>query len=380
MLRTLTALAFATSVPLLTSPAHADEIRDDQWALRKLHAAEVWQLSQGEGITVAVVDSGVQADHPDLAGQVLPGTSSILSRTDDCRRDANGHGTGMAALIAGRNDDSDGIAGLAPKAKILPICALGSADPVSITKAIRYAVDHGAKVINISLGNPEPRTRDFVETAYEEAVRYAYAKNAVIVASAGNNGHTTNAPEYPGAFPGIVTAAAVDENGQAAPFSQHGPQVVLAAPGVRIRQPDYQGEKRIREGTSDAAAYTSATAALVFAKYPHLTAGQVINRLIKTTTRSQAGQPRNEYTGFGIINPKAALDPAFQDAPQTGNPLNPPGTKWPSGYTEPTPTPAEKPTPWWTWPLVVLEVAAIAAVTVTATVFLRRGRRRRTGT
>ncbi|WP_159424986.1 type VII secretion-associated serine protease mycosin [Streptomyces sp. TLI_053] len=281
----------------------------------------VWPVSQGDGVTVAVIDSGVLKDHRDLTGQVLAGKDLTGANTDGTV-DTDGHGTGMASLIAGHgHGDEAGIKGLAPKAKILPIRIELDGESLStrsgLAMAIHYAVDHGASVINMSLGGPSGADPD--ERA---AVKYAVDKDVVLVASTGNG---TNAVEYPAAFPGVVAVGAVDRNGQLWSKSTVGPETTLVAPGTEIPRAGSKSTSAqgIGNGTSDATAYVSATAALIRAKYPSLSAGQVINRMIKSASAPGDGSavPSNRY-GYGVLAPGKALeaDPAVDGGPRE-NPL-----------------------------------------------------------
>ncbi|KWW98881.1 Peptidase S8 and S53 subtilisin kexin sedolisin [Carbonactinospora thermoautotrophica] len=329
----LAATAACVAAGVATAPgAAADRVRDGQWALQRLEAEKVWRITRGEGVTVAVIDSGVDANHPDLIGQVLPGADFVDGRTGDGRRDLDtedSHGTGIAAIIAGRADDASGVAGLAPGVKILPIRATsgpgGFSSTEQLAKAVRFAADKGARVINVSLATT------FTDANVEAAYRYALEKDAVVVAGAGNDGDTANQILYPAGYPGVVAVSAVDVNGKIWPRSQHGKQVVLAAPGVGIYTPSPNGKYASANGTSAATAYVSAAAALVRARYPHLTAGQVINRLIKTA--HGAAQGWDEYYGYGIVYPYRALTADIPDGPRENPLLNRPGVTWPSGYT-----------------------------------------------
>lgn len=307
--------------------AHGDRHRDAQWPLQRLDAAEAWRLSQGAGVTVAVLDSGVDADHPDLAGRVLPGADFVAGRGDG-RRDldtARKHGTAMAAMIAGDASDRAGTAGLAPAARILPIRVHDAQRPVpseAMARAIRYAVDHGAGVINISLAGPAPLPGE------EDAVRYAQQRNVLVVAGAGNSGSAGNPRLYPAAYPGVLAVAAVDARDRPWPHSQRGPQIVLAAPGVRVGSPGPEGYG-LASGTSDASAYVSASAALVRSRFPRLTAAQVAHRLTRTATGAGRWDGR---VGYGVVQPVAALDADFPELPlPAAGPLSArPGVRWPS--------------------------------------------------
>ena len=165
-------------VLLAPAPAYADSVRDQQWSLDLLGAEAAWEHSRGDGVTVAVLDSGADADHPDLDGQVLAGRD-VVSETDDAS-DVHGHGTAVAAIIAGHDDDS-GVVGLAPEASILPVRVGGERmSETDVAEGIRWAVDHGADVINMSLGSP------YGQESVADAVAYAIAKDVVVVAAAGN--------------------------------------------------------------------------------------------------------------------------------------------------------------------------------------------------
>ncbi|MEE1827437.1 type VII secretion-associated serine protease mycosin [Streptomyces sp. BE20] len=306
-------------------PAMADNIRDSQWTLVGYQAdSAVWPVSQGEGVIVAVIDSGVLKEHVDLIGQVLPGADFSGENTDGTV-DGSGHGTGMASLIAGHGHGSKaGVMGLAPKAKVLPIrLKWDEGDPAltqGVAKAIRFAVDHGAKVVNMSIGGFEgddPDTR--------AAVKYAIDKDVVLVAATGNGGDRVEPVEYPAAFPGVVAVGAVDRNGLLWGKSTYGPETTLVAPGAEVPRASATSSAgyAIANGTSDSTAYVSATAALIRAKYPNLSAGQVINRMIRSATRpADASNLPNERYGYGILAPSKALEPnpVVDDGPRA-NPL-----------------------------------------------------------
>ncbi|MEV0531371.1 type VII secretion-associated serine protease mycosin [Kitasatospora sp. NPDC050463] len=308
------------------TPAMADQIRDAQWPLKKFAAeARVWPISQGDGVVVAVVDGGVSQEHQDLVGQVLPGADFSGGRTDG-RVDSDGHGTAMASLIAGTGHGaSAGVIGLAPKAKILPVRVrsvdgLPEAQQSDLAQAVRFAADQGVKVINVSLGGysgADALTRD--------AIKYAASKDIVVVASAGNSGNKSSPVEYPAAFPGVVAVAAVDEQNRVWEKSTFGPETTIAAPGVGIYHASVTSTSsyNVGNGTSDATAYVSATAALIRSKYPALSAGQVINRMIKSATPPGDGSAvPNAHYGYGVVDPARALEPnAAVDGGAKANPL-----------------------------------------------------------
>ncbi|WP_168714708.1 type VII secretion-associated serine protease mycosin [Streptomyces sp. A0592] len=306
------------------TPAHADTIRSQQWHLDVMKAEDAWKLSTGKGVTVAVIDSGVNRI-PELEGQVLPGTVFPVGDAPSGRdNDYDGHGTGISAMIAGtgKHPSGDGAFGLAPGSAILPIRVPDvneAAKAPSMVAAIRYAADSEAKVINISKaigGNPED-DRDRAE-----AVKYALSKGKLIFAAAGNYGNSTNNLLYPAATPGVVGVGAVDANGEPTKESQHGPQVDMAAPGMDIVTActGKSGLCKTR-GTSDSSALASASAALLWSVHPEWTNNQVLRVLLNTAGKPVDGSQRNDYVGYGIVRPRVALQTPGDPGPADVYPL-----------------------------------------------------------
>lgn len=339
------AVLFSTLVVgLPTSQAQADWVREDQWQLAELHATEAWRWSSGTGIRVAVIDSGVDGSHPDLAGQVLPGID-LVGGAPDGLTDPVGHGTTVAALIAGRSDDEVGVSGLAPGAQIIPIRVLDGRnrydDASVIARGIRWAVNQGASVINLSLGGAEESEE------LREAIRYAMTSDVVVVACTGNREGPASGVWYPAREPGVVAVTGLGHSGgnghsQSVPEglraeptlddrlpgagptlwedSITGPQTVLSAPAVDLLGATPGGYWWVR-GTSFAAPLVTATVALIRARWPEMNALNVINRLIRGA--KDLGTPgRDERYGFGEVDPVASLTAPIADVainPLTGS-------------------------------------------------------------
>ena len=349
LVQKLTAVALTGLLPLVPGlPAQPvqDDIRAQQWHLDFLNIDQVHQISTGKGVIVGLIDTGVDGGHPDLAGRLLPGIDLTFLERPDALEDLDGHGTAMAGLIAAHGRSL----GIAPDATILPVrtTPAGTGDVRTDANGIYWAVDHGATVLCLAFGQPEP------DILLQRAINYALAHDVVIVAAVGNT------PEdqgliYPAAYPGVIGAAGTDRNGNHAYFSTASPAVDLAAPADRLVGPESRnihpsGYSR-GSGTSNATAIIAGVAALIRAKYPELSAEDVIHRMI--TTADDRGEPgRDNQYGHGIINPLAALT---ADIP----PLNPPTTNTPT-YNATTPPASTNPRPLILATLGVLFIALLA--------------------
>ncbi|MFI2643617.1 type VII secretion-associated serine protease mycosin [Streptomyces sp. NPDC018610] len=323
----LSVLLAASLALVPAAAAHADGIRAKQWALDALHTPQLWRTTKGKGVTVAVLDTGVEADHPDLAGNVLPAKDLIGFGAGPGDRDWARHGTAMAGIIAGHGHgpgDADGVMGLAPEAKILPVrVILEDGDPArararttrgsALADGIRWAADHGADVINLSLGDDSDSAHP--EPAEDEAVQYALKKGTVVVASAGNGGDKGDHISYPAAYPGVIAATAVDRYGTRAAFSTRRWYAAVSAPGVDIVIADPDHRYYEGWGTSAASAFVSGAVALIEAAHPGLTPAQ-IKKLLEDTARDAPVGGRDDSRGFGMIDPVAAIDAAGRLKPR----------------------------------------------------------------
>ena len=319
--------ALAAALPLLLA---AQSIEEQEWHLDALDVYTAQAQARGDGVIVAVIDSGVDAKHPDLAGQVLPGAGFGRSRGTDGTTDTDGHGTGMAGIIAatGRNG---GALGIAPGAKILPIASADEKEQFGldvVADSIRWAADHGAKVVNMSLGFSSSMTPTLVK-----AVNYAIEKDVVLVAATGNEGKEVSAPAN---INGVIAVAGTNRAGKPWASSNVGADTVLAAPaeGIVTIAPEsvYASGYAEMDGTSAASAIVTGVAALVRAKHPQMPAKDVVNALVKTAT-DLAEPGRDAATGFGMVNPMGALTAQLPGVDR--NPLLPPP---PPSTAQPTPT------------------------------------------
>ncbi|GFH36984.1 type VII secretion-associated serine protease mycosin [Streptomyces pacificus] len=317
--RFLGAVAAAVAFSLVsTAPAQADGIRARQWALDTLHTEEAWRTTKGAGITVAVLDTGVDDSHPDLAGSVLPTKDLVGFGAERGDRAWARHGTAMAGIIAGHGhgtDRDEGVLGIAPEAKILPVrVILEGADPArtrarktrgtALAQGIRWAADNGADVINLSLGDDSESAHP--DAGEDAAVQYALDKGAVVVASAGNGGEKGDHISYPAAYPGVIAVTAVDRYGTHASFSTRRWYATVSAPGVDVVIADPDGRYYEGWGTSAASAFVSGAVALVRAAHPRLTPAQ-IKRLLAATARDGPKSGRDDARGYGIVDPVAAI-------------------------------------------------------------------------
>ena len=330
---TAPAAAFATTDPIMSS----------QWALTDpsaMGAAEAWTQSTGSGVLVAVLDTGVQLDHPDLAGSIWTNTGEIAGngRDDDADgfvddvhganmfdstsanvNDDNGHGTHVAGIVAARKDNGIGGSGIAPGATVLPVKVLdanmaGSTD--TLARGIRYAVDRGAKILNVSVNS------DTQTPAVRDAVRYAGNHGAVVVASSGNNGRNIDLlGSYPASLtdPAVISVGALDSSGHLWNKSNTGLLAVdLAAPGVQIASSAAGSSYQSRTGTSAAAPFVAGSLALLSAARPDLSMS-VLKAAVLDTTRRQDFLAA--LIGGGRLDVGAAMHKVLEGRPWRTAPL-----------------------------------------------------------
>ncbi len=344
----------------LASPSN-DPFRAKQWALTTLEAEDTWLAQPGRGVVVAVIDTGVQADHPDLAGVVVPGRD-LVAGSGSGRIDPHGHGTHVAGVVAALGGNGVGVAGLGQGLRVMPIRALdkdGVGSDATVAAGIVWAADNGAKVINLSIGSPD------YSPAEAAATFYATARGALVVAASGNQRGQGNATSYPGAFPGVLAVAASDNTGRTATFSNSGPYVDVTAPGVNIISTYPPAGYAYMDGTSMSAPYVAAAAALVRAAAPTLTPAQV-TAVLQQTAKDVETAGKDTLSGAGLIQPLAAITAARRLAASAALTASPTTSPLPSpaatSSANPTISPSTSPS---TSPSVSPSIAPLPAPTRT---------------
>lgn len=287
----------------------------EQWSITKMKVDTAWDTTKGDpSIIIAVIDTGVDVDHPDLMSNLVSGYNTI-NNTANADDDHN-HGTHVAGIAAGVVDNGTGISGIAGKSKIMPIKAMGSdgtGQMSDVIEGIYWAADNGAKIINMSLGFSAPSA----PKSLQDAVDYAYGKGIVVVAAAGNDNVGT--PRYPAALNHVIAVAATDSNDKKASFSNYGNHIDVAAPGVNILSTLKDGQYGMMNGTSMAAPNVSGVVALIMAYNPSMTPGQVESLLTSTSTDLGALK-KDSIFGYGLVNAYAALNgKVATEAPAVSN-------------------------------------------------------------
>jgi hypothetical protein len=321
-------LAAAGLCAVMVIPAYADAVRDQEmWVLDMVHAPSAWPVTQGQGVLVAVIDSGVSSSVSDLAGSVIEGPDLSGVNTPQSNASWGVHGTWMASLIAGHGhgDGSSGIEGVAPQSRVLSIRVVTDrGDPNfgkyqresngdvqrALARAITVAAERGADVISMSLGYRA------ASRPVRIALQNALDHGVVVVASSGNSGDTASAVSsgqapysFPADYPGVLGVGAVTQTGSAASFSSNNLSVEVAAPGVKVPAQGRDGLYWLVSGTSPACALTAGVAALIKSRYPHLSPA-LVDQAITSTAQNPPPQGYDARVGFGTVDAAAALTAA----------------------------------------------------------------------
>ncbi|MBW3622201.1 MAG: S8 family serine peptidase [Armatimonadetes bacterium] len=297
-----------------------------QWYLSKMRVPEAWDITTGsEEITIAVLDSGIDLEHPDLKDKLVPGYNPVNEAEPPT--DADGHGTHVAGLAAAMSNNEIGIAGVSWGAKIMPIKvsgADGSMADSDIAKGMVWGADRGAKIFNLSLGGEEADTT----TVTTDAIKYVRDRNGLILAAAGNEAEEGNPISYPAAYPGVMAVGALAQNDTRSPFSQIQDYVSVAAPGgvtsddevpdnplawIYSTYPLAKGGFKGVQGTSMATPLVSGVAALVWSAHPNYTADQVREAIEKTAV-DLGPEGKDKEFGFGRVDSLAAINYRFDTA------------------------------------------------------------------
>jgi len=294
-----------------------------QWNLHRINASQAWTITTGQPITIAIVDTGVDLSHPDLAAHIVPGYNVIsptISADDD-----NGHGSHVAGIAAAVTDNGVGVAGVSWNARIMPVKVLdeeGAGWSADVAEGVIWAVDHGAQIINLSLGSPWP------SLTVRDAIDHAHNQDALIVAAAGNEYQYRNPVQYPAALRHVLAVAATGDRDEHARYSSTGLYVDVSAPGGNPYNPNdternhwiwstywrgdegkpAEGYMRM-SGTSQAAPHVAGLAALIWPVNPDLSNDQV-EELIKATSVDLGLPGRDDFFGWGRIDVWAALEAA----------------------------------------------------------------------
>ncbi|MDV2884123.1 S8 family peptidase [Alkalihalophilus pseudofirmus] len=273
---------------------------DYQWNLEQIEMSEGWNLSGGKDVTIAILDTGVDPEHQDLKDKLLTGFNAFDESSD--HSDAHGHGTHVAGVAAALTNNVTGIAGVSWHSKILPVKVLndnGEGSSYEVAKGIYWAVDNGADVINMSLGDY------YHADVLQDAVRYAYENDVVLIAASGND--NVEDPMYPAQYEEVLTVAAVDDTRNRAFFSNYGQHIDVAAPGAHIPSLFPNNQYTVMSGTSMASPHVAGLAGLIRAMRPDLNVEQVYD-VIRNTARDLGTEGHDAYYGHGEIDVANALE------------------------------------------------------------------------
>src|SRR5215831_10746138 len=322
----------AITIGMSAAPASADQVRNAEWWLGSLSITSVWPASQGAGVTVAVLSDGVVSNQPDLSGAVAA-APAIPAAPVAVSPFFGEQGTPIASLIAGRGhgqNAASGIIGVAPEARILSIPvtlpandgqlgqpATASAIPAAIAAGIKYAVNHGATVIELPADPGEPGSTGVGgsaaaaggSAAEQAAVSYALAHNVVLVAPAGDDALTTAAINYPAAYPGVIAVGAFDSALDKAPWTSHRSYVTLTAAGAGVMAATNSGGYQPMNSTAAASAVVAGVVALIRSRYPGLSVANVRKALI-TTTKFRRPSGLANGSGYGALDAQKAFSAA----------------------------------------------------------------------
>lgn len=352
LLAALLTLAATAVLPGVAALAADDPYRPAQWGLERIGAPDAWSASRGRGQVIAIIDTGVDPTHPDLVDRFLrDGQGRVVGRDliedDAVAQDENGHGTMVAGIAAAAADNGVGIAGTAPQARIMPVRVLdeqGRGSAADVDQGIRWAVDNGATVINLSLESVAPLPGAIVSQAPDEAVRYAWEAGVPVVAAAGNSGAPFT--DYPSSSP-VLLVGATDRDDARTGFSDTGRRDAVLAPGVEIVStwcdPTPQGcDPANRYGQADGTSFAApfAAGALAVLRGAGLAPAAAVQRL-RETAEDLGPEGPDTTNGYGRID----LARAVGTVGTASSPSSPPSPRPTPSPTPRQPTPSPTPAP-----------------------------------
>lgn len=289
-----------------------DPLLTQQWAYDKLGFAKAWRRETGAGspVLVGVIDTGIEATHPDLEGRLVPGRDFVFQ--DDAPDDTHGHGTGVSGIVAANTDNREGVAGMSWGAKIMPLQACnenGACSMFAVAQGIAWGAAHDAHVVNLSLGGAMPSCA----RALQAAAAFASARGTLLVAASGNSAQQGNPTNYPSACDGFMAVGATNAFDEWASFSDYGPHLSVSAPGASImtawtseNSPAATRGYALVDGTSFAAPHVSGLAALLWSQHPEWTPAQVRARIEKSAV-DLGPEGYDPWFGHGRIDMRKAL-------------------------------------------------------------------------
>jgi len=300
----LVVVATLVFVPVVVVLANVtDALVSQQWGWYRVKADKALDTGyQGAGVVVALLDTGIDAGHPDLAANVVGGWNFVDNNSNVT--DVDGHGTMVAGIVAAVANNSIGIAGVASKVSVMPLKVLSESEGslMDVNAAIRYAADHGARIIGMSLGGSYSR----LSQTMEAAIDYAYKRGCILVAGAGND--NSNDPFYPACYEQVIAVSAIDQADKKASFSNYGSYIDFCAPGVGILSTVRGGDYGYGDGTSFATPFVTGVVAVMLSKSPSLTNSEVLAALrSQAVDLGEAGW--DQYFGWGVVDAYAAVAP-----------------------------------------------------------------------
>jgi len=285
-----------TPVTVVAAASVDDPFVSQQWGWYRVNADLAYEAGyRGEGVVVALLDTGVDVDHPDLAANLVDGWN-FVDKNDNVT-DVDGHGTMVSGIVAAVANNSIGVVGVAPNVSIMPLKVISESGGslVDVNLAIRYAADNGANVIGMSLGGAYSKA----PLAMEAAIAYAHQRGCILVAAAGNN--DSSELFYPAAYEQVIAVSAIDEDDQKASFSNYGDYIDFCAPGVHVLSTWKGRTYAYGDGTSFAAPFVTGVVAVMLSRYPLLSSENVTETL-RAQAEDLGAEGWDQFYGWGLVD------------------------------------------------------------------------------